>query len=161
MQLKSFKFFISYHVLNFNSTNVTQKIKIKKNNFKFCKINFKVYICDMKVQGKIFKKLPVVKGVSNSGKDWIKQDFVIETTEQYPKKIAFSTLGQDKIDILAKLNVNDLVDVSINLESREYNEKWYTNVNAWRIDKVSNDDKQSEPKQAEPKPAEDSQELPF
>ena len=43
----------------------------------------------MKVQGKIFKKLPVVKGVSNSGKDWIKQDFVIETTEQYPKKIAF------------------------------------------------------------------------
>ena len=115
----------------------------------------------MKVQGKIFKKLPVVKGVSNSGKDWIKQDFVIETTEQYPKKIAFSTLGQDKIDILAKLNVNDLVDVSINLESREYNEKWYTNVNAWRIDKVGNDNKQSEPKQAESKPAEDIQELPF
>lgn len=133
--------------------------KIKKNNFKFCKINFKVYICDMKVQGKIVKKLPVVKGVSNSGKDWIKQDFVIETTEQYPKKIAFSTLGQEKIDILAKLNVNDLVDVSINLESREYNEKWYTNVNAWRIDKVSNDNKPSEPKQEESKQKEDD--LPF
>lgn len=90
----------------------------------------------LEITGKLVKILPELKGVSAAGKDWKKQDFVIETSEeQYPKNVCITAFGE-KSDILRTLTPGETIKVSLNLESREYNEKWYTNVNAWRIDKV-------------------------
>jgi len=86
---------------------------------------------DLKLSGVITKKLPVVKGTSTKGK-WSKQDFVIETAGKYPKEVAITTFGE-KTELLDVVNVGDMVEVSINLESREYKDKYYTNVNAWAI----------------------------
>ena len=73
----------------------------------------------MDVKGKVVQLLPVQSGVSKAGKEWSKQEFVIETEEQFPKKICFT-----------------LFEVSFNVESREFNGKWYHNINAWRINPV-------------------------
>tara|TARA_R110000823_G_scaffold314677_2_gene444348 strand:+ start:288 stop:623 length:336 start_codon:yes stop_codon:yes gene_type:complete len=86
---------------------------------------------DLKLSGVITKKLPVVKGTSTKG-EWSKQDFVIETAGTYPKEVAITTFGE-KTELLDAVNVGDTVDVSINLASREYDGKYYTNVNAWAI----------------------------
>jgi hypothetical protein len=85
------------------------------------------------IKGVVIHILEEESGTSKAGKDWKKKDFVIETTEdQYPKKIAFTVFG-DKIQSLFTFTEGQLVDVSFNLESREYNGKWFHNVNAWKI----------------------------
>ena len=88
-----------------------------------------------KVKGKILQILPEQKGTSTRG-EWKKQDFVIETSDdQFPKKICF-TLFNDKTSSLESIKPNMEVEVSFSIESREYNEKWYSNVNAFRIERV-------------------------
>ncbi|MCF6183782.1 MAG: DUF3127 domain-containing protein [Bacteroidales bacterium] len=86
---------------------------------------------NLEIKGKLIKKLPEQTGEGKFGK-WIKQDFVIETQDQYPKKICFSAWG-DKTDILKKFSEGDNITVSFNPESREYNERWYTDLRAWKI----------------------------
>lgn len=89
------------------------------------------------VSGKIILLLPETKGESKAGKPWVKQEFVLETQEQYPRKICIGLMG-DKVQELKKYSVGMDVKVSLNIESREYNGKWYTNVNGWRIEAVGN-----------------------
>ncbi|OYU94290.1 MAG: hypothetical protein CFE21_17045 [Bacteroidetes bacterium B1(2017)] len=85
------------------------------------------------ITGKIIQIMPTTTGTSKAGKDWVKQEFVVETQETYPKKVCISVMG-DKTQELKKYVPGNEVKVSLNLESREYNGKWYTNVNAWRIE---------------------------
>jgi hypothetical protein len=88
-----------------------------------------------KTTGKVLQILPEIKGTSARG-EWKKQDFVIETAEeQFPKKICF-TLFNDKNGTFDKIKPNMEVEVSFSIESREYNEKWYSNINAFRVDLV-------------------------
>lgn len=83
------------------------------------------------LKGRLVKKLPLVSGEGRNGK-WEKQEFVIETDDQYPKKICISLWG-DNIKKLESVQEGDKLTVSVNIESREYNERWYTDVRAWRI----------------------------
>jgi len=87
----------------------------------------------VELKGKLIKKLPVVTGEGKNGK-WEKQEFIIETEEQYPKKICIS-VWNDKRSMLEHLVEGDIVNVSVNIESREYNSRWYTDIRAWRIEK--------------------------
>jgi len=87
-------------------------------------------IFTMEIQGKIIKILPLQSGESARGA-WKKQDFVIETTGQYPKKVCL-TLWGDKVD-QANITEGEDITASINIESREFNERWYTEVKAWKI----------------------------
>ncbi|MEN8118616.1 MAG: DUF3127 domain-containing protein [Bacteroidota bacterium] len=86
------------------------------------------------VKGKIQQILKPESGVSRAGKEWKKQEFVIETDDQYPKKVCFTLFGE-KADMVNGLAEGQDVEVSFNVESREYNGKWFHNVNAWKIDK--------------------------
>jgi len=85
----------------------------------------------MELVGKIIKILPLQSGEGNNG-PWKKQDYIIETEEQYPKKVCFNVWG-DKIDQF-KVQEGQAYKVSINIESREYMEKWYTDVRAWKLE---------------------------
>jgi len=85
------------------------------------------------LSGKIVALLPEQTGEGKNGK-WVKQDFVVETADQFPKKVCFSTWG-DKVADLKKLKIGDEVTVSFNPESREYSSKWYTDLRAWKISK--------------------------
>jgi Domain of unknown function (DUF3127) len=83
--------------------------------------------------GKLVKTMPEVTGQSQKG-PWSKQDFVIETVDgQYAKKICLTAWG-DKAADLKQYAPGDTLKVSFNLESREYNDRWYTEARAWRIE---------------------------
>lgn len=84
------------------------------------------------IEGKLVQVLAIQEGVSTRGA-WKKQDFIIETAEQYPKKICISCWNE-KADELRNFQPNDGMKVAVNIESREYNSKWYTDIKAWRID---------------------------
>ena len=86
----------------------------------------------MELTGKLIELLPEVKGTSSKG-EWIKQDVILETIEQYPKKVCISFWG-DLVAKIGGLEKNAELTVSINLESREYNNRWYTEVRAWKFD---------------------------
>lgn len=85
------------------------------------------------IKGKVLKVLPEQVGTGKKG-PWIKQEFVIETPGDYPKKVCFVTFGETLNKILSELYTNQEVIVSYNLESREYNERWYTEARAWKIE---------------------------
>lgn len=89
----------------------------------------------LEITGRLIQILPEQTGQGQNG-PWLKQNFVMETQEQFPKKICIVCWG-DKAEILKQLKAGDEVKVAINIESREYNGKWYTDVKAWKIDAVS------------------------
>lgn len=66
------------------------------------------------------------------GETWQKQDFVIKTDGQYPTEICFS-VWNDKVQMLSRCQVNDVLIVKFNPSSREYQGKWYTELAAWNI----------------------------
>ena len=88
----------------------------------------------LSVKGRVFQILKAETGVSKGGKEWSKREFVIDTEEQFPRKVCFTLFG-DKTSLINNLAVGEMVDVSFNIESREYNGNWFHNINAWKIDK--------------------------
>lgn len=96
------------------------------NNYTVCKLN-------MEIKGRIIHVLPLQEGVSKAGNPWKKQEYVLETEEQYPRKVCFNLFG-DKVDQYPAAIGEDVV-VSFDLESREFNGRWYTDVRAWKIEK--------------------------
>lgn len=90
----------------------------------------------LEIEGVVHSVLAPTQGVSARGAAWKKQDVIIETIEgEYSRKICVTFFG-DKADDCAKLVKGEKVKVSINIESREFNGKWYTNINAWKIDRA-------------------------
>lgn len=87
----------------------------------------------MEISGTIINILELQTGEGRNG-PWKKQEFILETDDQYPKKVCIALWG-DKIDQFP-LNTGEKVTVSINVESREFNGRWYTDVKAWKIDKA-------------------------
>jgi hypothetical protein len=99
----------------------------------------------MEVQGNVIQLLEEQSGDGRNGK-WRKREYVIETGGQYPRKICFNLWG-DKIDQFP-MKVGDAVNVSFDIESRDFNGRWYTDVKAWKVEKVSNDGAGSSPARA-------------
>jgi hypothetical protein len=95
-------------------------------------IETKFYFCPMEIKGKVLQLLPLTTGQGKKGA-WKKQEFILETQSQYPKKVCLSLWGE-KVDQYA-LKAGDLLSVSVDLESREYNGRWYTEARAWKIEK--------------------------
>jgi hypothetical protein len=100
----------------------------------------------MEVQGKVIEVLPTQTGTSSQGNAWEKAGFVIETSGNYPKKIAFEVFNKPEVAERAKVGAD--VTVSVELESREYQGKWYTSARAWKV--VANS---AAPVQTQPEPA--------
>lgn len=101
---------------------------------------------ELTISGRIDSVLPLQQGTSKAGNPWKKQGYVIDTGGQYPKKVCFSLFG-DKVDQFP-LQVGQDVAVSIDIESREWNSKWYTEVRAWNVTYAS----QQPQLQAQPAP---------
>ena len=83
------------------------------------------------ITGKIIAVLPTKSGTSARGTQWSSQTAVIETHEQYPKRVAFDVLG-DRITEF-NLQVGEEVTVSFDINAREFNGKWFNSVNAWHV----------------------------
>ncbi|MCC5930027.1 MAG: DUF3127 domain-containing protein [Cyclobacteriaceae bacterium] len=84
----------------------------------------------MEISGKIVSILPAQTGQGKNGV-WKKQEFVMEIPGEFPKKVCLTVWG-DKIDQWG-IKQGDPVTASIDIESREYNGRWYTDVKAWKV----------------------------
>ena len=85
----------------------------------------------MEIKGKVYSILPTQTGEGKNG-TWSKGGFVLETTEdKFAKKVCIDVWG-DKMAQFG-IEVGNEVIASINVESREYNGKWFTNVQAWKV----------------------------
>lgn len=83
------------------------------------------------IYGKIIAVLPTRSGISARGNQWSSQTVVIETQEQYPKKLAFDVVN-DKIDQFG-IQVGEMINVQFDINAREYNGKWFNSIQAWNI----------------------------
>lgn len=92
----------------------------------------------MNVKGRVVSVLPAQTGEGKNGK-WVKATYIIETGGQYPKKVAVTIWG----DSLPVLKEGQDVDCSVEVESKEFNGKWYTEVKCWKVDFVSGTPKTS------------------
>ncbi len=93
----------------------------------------------MEIEGRIIQILPLQEGVSGNG-NWKKQEYILETNAQYPKKICFTifvgaTSREDRI-ATSNIQLGEELRVSVDLDSREYNGRWYTSVNAWKVERL-------------------------
>ena len=92
----------------------------------------------LELVGKLIKVLPEVSGQSQKG-PWSKQEFVIETLDaSYPKKVCLTAWG-DKVADLKQFADGDTLKATFSAESREYNERWYTELRAFRIELAEGD----------------------
>ncbi|MBA4410195.1 MAG: DUF3127 domain-containing protein [Bacteroidota bacterium] len=121
----------------------------------------------MQVKGTLQQILKLESGVSKAGKEWKKQDFILVTNEQFPKTVCFTLFG-DKISLIDGITEGSEVEVYFSVESRDFNGKWYHNINAWKIEKggavnaAGNYPPQFSSNEIPPEPADDSgNDLPF
>lgn len=95
----------------------------------------------MQLIAKLIQKLPLQTGTGKNG-EWKKQDIIVETDGQYPKKVCISVWG-DKINA-NHLVVGNKLKIDFDIESREYNSRWYTDVKAWKVEVVEGGQTQDE-----------------
>lgn len=117
----------------------------------------------MELKAKLVQLLPLQTGSGKNG-EWKKQDIIVETLgSQFPKKICISIWG-DKADTNI-LQIGNELNISFDVESREYNGRWYTDVKAWKVEAAStssNRNKDEQPPIGPPPPFDDEDdELPF
>ena len=87
----------------------------------------------LEIEGTLSQKLPVQSGSSARG-PWTKQEFILEYPDgNFTAKACFLAWGQEKVQDLGKYQVGDKVKVSFNLKSREYNGRWYNDLQIWKI----------------------------
>lgn len=103
----------------------------------------------MELSGKIIAVLEKRSGVAKTtGNPWAVQSYVLETHEQYPRKMCFDIFGEDKITQFA-IQAGEEVTVSFDIDAREYQGRWYNSIRAWKVDRV-----QAQPASGAPVPPE-------
>lgn len=86
----------------------------------------------MEIIGKLLQILPNVEGESARG-HWVRGGFVIETGDDYPRKVAFTAFGEERVAMVRNIPMNSMVQVTFTPESREFNERWYTDLRCSRV----------------------------
>ena len=98
----------------------------------------------LSIKGKLVKKLSIESGTSQAGKEWKKQSFIVDTGSQYNPEICFQLFGDEKINLLKGHAEGNQIEVSFNLSSREYNGRYFHNIDAWRIEGIEKSEQASE-----------------
>ncbi|MCQ2094083.1 MAG: DUF3127 domain-containing protein [Bacteroidaceae bacterium] len=102
----------------------------------------------MELAGKVIAVLEPRGGVSKTtGNSWKTQDYVIETHEQFPRRMVFNVFGEDKISQF-NIQMGEEINVFFDINAREYQGRWFNDIRAWRVDRNLGD-------QAAPAPASD------
>lgn len=93
---------------------------------------------ELKVVGKITKVLPPQSGTSKSGNAWTKQLFLVDNGETYNNLFCFELFKDEKVQKFNQYNkVGDQVEVEFNVNCNEYNGKYYTSLQAWKVSKAN------------------------
>lgn len=123
---------------------------------------------DIIVKGIVKQILPLQKGTSQSGKEWVKQEYLLEHDQgQYPRSICFGVFGLDKINSF-NIQYGEVLTVHLNIEAREHNGRWFNSIDAWKVDREQATQPQPaqaptapQPAQPQPAPQPKQDDLPF
>lgn len=91
----------------------------------------------MELSGKVIAVLEPRGGVSKTGNAWKVQEYVIETHDQYPRRMCFDVFGEDKINQF-NIQIGEELTVSFDIDAREWQGRWFNSIRAWKIERVSN-----------------------
>ena len=92
----------------------------------------------LSIKGSLIKINEIENIENKEGKSWKKQTFLIETSAEYNNQICFQLFGEEKTKLLEKHKIGDSVEVFFNISSREYNNRYYHNIDAWKINPINN-----------------------
>lgn len=90
----------------------------------------------MELSGKIIAVLDARSGVSKTGNPWKVQEYVIETHDQYPRRMCFDVFGEDKINQF-NIQLGEELNVSFDVDAREWQGRWFNSIRAWKIERVN------------------------
>jgi hypothetical protein len=89
----------------------------------------------MEITGQIVTIIDKKGGVAkSSGKPWVLQEYVIETKDEYPKKVCFEVFGEERISNF-NIREGDLLTVYFDIDAHEYNGRWYNSIRAWKVER--------------------------
>ena len=88
----------------------------------------------MEISGKIIAILQPKGGVSKAGNEWKMQEYVIETHEQYPKKMCFEVFGAEKIEQF-NIQIGEELTVSFDVDARQWQDRWFNSIRAWNVNR--------------------------
>ena len=89
------------------------------------------------ISGKIIAVLDKRNGISvSTNTPWSVQQYVIETHEQYPKKLCFDVFGEDKINQF-NIQIGEELTVYFDINAREYQGRWYNSFRAWKVERTT------------------------
>ncbi len=89
----------------------------------------------MEITGKIIQVLPERSGTSaRTGSEWRVASYVLETSEQYPKKMAFDVFGSDRIQLL-NIQAGETLLVKFDIDAHEYQGRWFNSIRAYAVDR--------------------------
>lgn len=101
---------------------------------------------NLKVTGKITRVLDKQTGTSKDGKEWVKQQFILDNNQKYNNIFCFEVFGQEKVENFEKYNkVGDVVEIEFNVNTNEWQGKYFTSLQAWKIMKSKTDAVQDAP----------------
>ena len=89
----------------------------------------------MELSGKVIAVLEPRGGVSKTGNAWKVQEYVIETHDQYPRKMCFDVFGEDKINQF-NIQAGEELTVHFDIDAREWQGRWFNSIRAWKVERV-------------------------
>lgn len=90
---------------------------------------------NMEITGKIIQVLPERGGTSaRTGNEWKLVQYVLETLENYPRRMCFEVFGSDRISQF-NIQVGEVLTVSFDIDARDYQGRWYNSIRAWKVDR--------------------------
>ena len=89
----------------------------------------------MELSGKVIAVLEPRGGVSKTGNSWKVQEYVIETHDQYPRKMCFDVFGEDQINQF-NIQVGEELTVHFDIDAREWQGRWFNSIRAWKVDRA-------------------------
>ncbi len=101
----------------------------------------------MEFTGKIIAILSPKEGVSKTGNAWKAQEFVVENHDQYPRKMCFEVFGGDKIEQF-NIQMGEELTVSFDIDARQWNDRWFNSIRAWKVDRVAAQPMMQQPMQS-------------
>ncbi len=105
----------------------------------------------MELSGKVIAVLEPRGGTSRTGNEWKVQEYVIETHDQYPRKMCFDVFGADKIEQF-NIKAGEEIMVSFDIDAREWNGRWFNSIRAWKVERVAASPAGPQPTDAMPFP---------
>lgn len=101
----------------------------------------------MELAGKVIAVLEPRGGVSKNGNEWKVQEYVVETHDQYPRRMCFDVFGADKIQQF-NIQVGEELNVFFDIDAREWQGRWFNSIRAWKVERVNADAQQMPPMDA-------------